>query len=476
MRRATVFRAALAGLALCGTAAAQDGGAEVAKPKEAVRDVEAELERIAEETEIPATVVIGSREAARTLPGSGHVVESKEMRRSADGDPVRLLRRLPGVVARQEDGYGNFPNLSLRGVDTTRSAKVTIMEDGVLAAPAPYSAPSAYYTPNAERMSAIEVLKGSSQVRHGPHTTGGVVNFLSTTVPEGDGVSVFSRAVVGDDSEERFHGWIGGNFDIDVGELGVVVEGFWRQTEGFKSINAAPGYGGSGRTGFQRDEPMVKVVFSPDAKFDQVIEVKWGETDFTFDEGYLGLTERDFDRDPYQRYAASRFDEMNSEQERMYLRYSIKPARDLSVTATWYYNSFSRDWFKLHDVTNSGGTRVSLANAIATGGDHLDVLRGDADGSFRVRHNNRSYWSKGIDTVTRYGFATGGAKHEAELGIRHHRDRVRRNQWNVTFTQDGATGITGRAAGAPGSAGDRRQETTALATYSPLRGRTGSTT
>ena len=53
------------------------------------------------------------------------------------------------------------------------------MEDGVLIAPAPYSAPAAYYITNAARLHALEVLKGPSSIRFGPHTVGGAVNLVT---------------------------------------------------------------------------------------------------------------------------------------------------------------------------------------------------------------------------------------------------------------------------------------------------------
>jgi Fe(3+) dicitrate transport protein len=131
-----------------------------------------------------ATVnVIGSSENILGLTGSGAFIEAEDYQTKGITNIQQILRKVPGVYVREEDGFGNFPNISLRGGDGTRSEKVTVMEDGILTAPAAYSAPSAYYSPRAGRMSGIEVLKGSSQVKYGPHTTGGVINFLSTEVP-----------------------------------------------------------------------------------------------------------------------------------------------------------------------------------------------------------------------------------------------------------------------------------------------------
>jgi len=90
-------------------------------------------------------VVIGSKQNVERMPGSGAFIAETDFRAFAYDDVSQIIRRTPGVYIRQEDGYGLFPNISLRGVSTTRNGKITVMEDGILMAPAAYSDPSAYY-------------------------------------------------------------------------------------------------------------------------------------------------------------------------------------------------------------------------------------------------------------------------------------------------------------------------------------------
>ena len=120
---------------------------------------------VPEATALAPITVVGSAEQIRNTAGAAAFVSQSEIRTQSYSNANRVLTRVPGVYVREEDGFGNFSNISLRGVDPGRSAKVTIMEDGIMMAPAPYSDPAAYYTPRIGRMSGVEVLKGSSQVR-----------------------------------------------------------------------------------------------------------------------------------------------------------------------------------------------------------------------------------------------------------------------------------------------------------------------
>jgi len=408
--------------------------------------------------------VLGINEGESTLPGSGDRVETRDIRKHSYDDVNRILRKVPGVYLREEDGYGLFPNISLRGVDVGRSQKVTIMEDGITAAPAPYSAPAAYYSPTAGRMSAIEVLKGSSQVKYGPHTTGGVVNYISTPIPENR--EIYLKALGGTDEEFRVHGYFGDTVETGLGRIGFLFEEYYRENDGFKTIDSTAGYAGSGDTGFKKTEPMFKVSWEANESADryQKVESKFGYSDLKANETYLGLAETDLEGDLYRRYAGSRNDNIDAEEARSYLRYSTDLNDEISVTMTGYYNQFQRNWSKLHNVT-AGGTTTSLSAALAQGGAALDVIKGEGAGTLNVRNNNREYAQWGFLNNVNFNFPVGETDHNLELGLGFHRDYVRRKQNTITHTQDAAGAITASSASAPGTAGNREQNSDVITTY-----------
>lgn len=408
---------------------------------------------------LPTVSVIGTQDDADQLPGSGQILDTRDIREQNYDDVNRALRKVPGVYIREEDGFGLFPNISLRGVDGGRSAKVTIMEDGVLMAPAPYSAPAAYYRPTTGRMSGIEVLKGSSQIRYGPHTTGGVINYQSTEIPLVPS-SGYVRSTYGSDRDLRSHMYYGGTAETGAGRFGYLLEGYFRNNDGFKTIDAAPDFTDRDRTGFTISEPMLKLSYEPRTSTYHRFELKLGHTDLDADETYLGLTEEDFAADPFRRYSSTRFDNIKTEQSRIHLRHTMAPTEWFSLTSTVYYNKFRRNWFKLHDVN---GNNLSQALAGAGGGADLATLKGEAAGELRVRNNNRSYWSRGIQTQGQFDLQSGSLDHLVTLGVRYHQDQIRRFQRDDLFSQNDQGAIFDSQKGTPGDAGNRRQRTDALA-------------
>ena len=404
--------------------------------------------------------IVGSKEGVNQITGSATYLDIDDLRVHSISDINSALRRVPGAYVRPEDGYGNFPNISLRGIDMGRSSKVTIMEDGILAAPAPYSSPSAYYSPTLERMSGLEVIKGSSQVKYGPHTTGGAINYLSTAIP--DEVTTYSKVYYGEFDEMVSHIYHGGKKDTGAGRIGYLVEGYYRTTDGFKDLKGA-----NGETGFTRSEPMVKLSWEPNTANYQSFELKLGSTDFDANETYLGLTDEDFSANPYQRYAASRNDEINTYASRGYLRHFVELNSNASLKTTAYFTKFHRNWFKLDKVgTADDGSAGQSGHKVWNKPEYLSVIKGESAGFIRLKANNRDYTAQGIESVLNYDLDMGSLDNQFQLGVRYHNDDIDRYQWYHKYDQDARGGWSSNGPDAPsGKAGDRRQETDAWSIY-----------
>jgi Fe(3+) dicitrate transport protein len=403
--------------------------------------------------------IIGSKSEIKNIAGSAAFIDKEEIRTQSYDDVNRVLRKVPGVYLREEDGFGLFPNISLRGVDPGRSSKVVIMEDGIMMAPAPYSAPAAYYFPTTGRMSGVEVIKGSSQIRFGPHSTGGVINYLSTPIP--DSQEAYLKAGFGSFGEIRTHAYFGNSFDTPLGRFGYLIENWHRTNEGFKTIDTNPPDLRDGtNTGFTNIEPMIKLMWEPDSKVYQRFEGRLGYTNMVANESYLGLTTEDFRADPFRRYAASRFDNIRTEQYRSHLRHFIELSPDTNVTTTAYGNTFNRNWAKLDGCTTGGFGNLSecIENNPA-------LLRGQAAGGLRFRNNNRKYFAYGVETLLDHTFRFSGMEHKIVTGARYHVDQIRRFQHDETFTQSANGAFTDTVVGEPGSQDSRRERTRAIALH-----------
>ncbi len=415
--------------------------------------------------ELPEIVVsretlTGGSKYLPDIPGSAHYLSLKVLNEFNYSDVNRILRNVPGVNLQEEDGFGLRPNIGMRGTGVERSSKITLMEDGVLAAPAPYSSPAAYYFPTVGRMQGIEVRKGSSQIKYGPYTTGGAINFISTQIPSD--LSARINLLGGNFGRRIAQASIGQSFEYG----GFVLETYQQTATGFKELD------NGGPTGFTNEDYLAKFrINTPSsAKVYQALTFKIGQATSDADETYLGLTQGDFDSSPYRRYSSSQVDNITTKHNQYSLKYNIIPTRFMDVSVTAYRNEFSRNWYKLDAVKYGTTAKVSIANLLddpSTYSDEYSIVTGQTSpntDALYVKANNRSYYSRGIQMVTGFNFKTAEIDHDIEIGFRYHQDEEDRYQWQDIYAmENGIMKLT--TAGTPGTESNRISGAKASAAY-----------
>ena len=419
---------------------AQNSQDSLSRPKSILTDSVHKLTEVV----VSSNQMLGSKFEASNRTGSAYYISPAEILKFGYTDINRMLKSVPGVNVYEEDGYGLRPNISLRGTKAERSERISLMEDGVLAAPAPYSDPAAYYIPNAGRMYAIEVLKGSSQVQYGPFTTGGAINMVSTPVP-----SKFTARLntsYGSYNTLKSYVSIGNGFK----HTGFLVEYLRYQSDGFR-----------------KDEPndliaKFLVRTNKDEGINHLLELKFGFANETSDETYLGLSESDFAHRPYFRYAGAQKDNLKTRHTQWVATYLIESGNKLKITTNLYYNYFFRNWYNINEV-RAGITKAerrSISDVLAdpeTNQDYFDIVTGKknyAGEALMLRANNRVYHSRGVQSKAEYRTMLWGGYLTAEMGLRYHADSEDRFQHDDAYAmQDGRMSLF--LAGLPGSQSNR---------------------
>lgn len=407
----------------------------------------------------PEITVFASPDDYKALAGSGAYLSSADLAKFEDPDINSMLEEIPGLYIQEEDGYGLRPNIGMRAALSDRTAKVTLMEDGILIAPAPYAQPSAYYFPRAARMQGIEVVKGPASIRVGPYTTGGAINMISTQIPtDAKGIA---KLRIGTDGHADLHL----NYGATVGNWGYLLETSQETSDGFKKLpNGA-------NTGFDIGAVLGKLRYTTNAG-NQYIEFKYEYSDEVSDETYFGLTDADFAADPFQRYAGTQRDEMDNEHWQTVLTHNYKFSSGATLKTQLYQTWFDRNWYKLSKV---GGSGFSAATRDAS---LFGVLKGDNSAAeclaapnsancsatdLAVKANNRQYETRGIQTQLNFSAGI----HEIEIGFRDHMDEMTRIQWEDDYYMSGGTMELYRAGvpGASGGSNNRFEEAKATAYY-----------
>jgi Fe(3+) dicitrate transport protein len=381
--------------------------------------------------DVETIFITGQKIRPIRVAGSAHILNEEKLEEFEYDDVQRVLNKIPGVYIRDEDGYGLRPNIGIRGVSSDRSAKVVLLEDGVLLGPAPYAAPAAYYVPLTTRMVGLEVFKGPAAVRTGPFTVGGAINYLTAEVPDGhDGQVDVAAGQFG-----YFKGHARYGFGTD--HFGFLLEGVRLASEGFKEID------GGGDAGFEKNEIMAKVRVDSDPVDDVYhrLELKAGWSDEVSNETYLGLTREDFEASPYRRYRASALANMDWERTQLQASYDLFVGDGFEARLVAYRHDFTRAWFKLNRFADGTFPRAALRGTDARSRLQLGVLRGRPEasaglgdaGRLRIGTNDRDFVSQGVQLDGDLRIDMLDFDQRIRFGARLHYDEIARTHTERTY-------------------------------------------
>jgi Fe(3+) dicitrate transport protein len=367
--------------------------------------------------------VVGTR-LARTA-GSAHVISATQLERFEHDDVTAILLATPGLYVRTEDGMGLRPNIGLRGANPDRSKKVTLLEDGVLFGPAPYSAPAAYYFPVITRMTKVSVIKGPAAISHGPQTVGGAVDLTTRPIP--GQLAAMVDVAAGQYGYGKAHVYAGNSTD----HFGVLIEGVRLQNDGFKELLD------DRDTGFVRNEWMVKssYVVDPRADVRNEFKLKLTYSDEISNESYLGLADADFQQNPNQRYPASQLDRMKNHRVSGVLTHVLEASPNLTLTTNLYRHAYDRIWRKVNGIRGARSLFEVLSRPSAGDQATLSSLRGSGSSpqTIMIGPNDRQFVSQGVDSRLRWNGKTGPLTHRVEAGVRYHFDSIFRRHSQEGF-------------------------------------------
>ncbi|XPF96304.1 TonB-dependent receptor family protein [Colwellia sp. RE-S-Sl-9] len=376
--------------------------------------------------------IIGHSDKLRKEAGSATLIGEVELEKFKFTDINRILYSVPGVNIREEDGYGLRPNIGFRGVTPERSKKITVMEDGVLIGPAPYSAPAAYYFPMMSKMTSLEVFKGPAAIKYGPNTVAGALNMTTRAIPKASEGSI--NIAAGSDGFKKASGYYGNTN----GNFGYLLELNHLQADGFKELDSADGK--SKDTGFKKNDAMLKLQYdlSSDNNL-QLIELKLATANEKSNETYLGLTDADFAKNPNRRYVASQNDLMDWDHQQIQLTHLFSND-NFDVTTRLYRNDFERSWNKINGFKD-GATSQDLQTILAQPENYdplYQILTGVRDTQREsekiiLGDNARKYYSQGIQSELNTTFTLFDLNHKLTAGIRFHQDQIERNHTEDAF-------------------------------------------
>jgi Fe(3+) dicitrate transport protein len=360
------------------------------------------LSQSSETMAAPRVDIIGNPENLERIPGTGYILDKETLESSRVFTTPEALRKIAGTNVRDEEGLGLRPNIGVRGLNPTRSTKITLLEDGMPLSYAPYGDNASYYHPPIERYDRIEALRGAGQILYGPQTIGGAINYITPTPPEA------FRGMVALSVGTR--DYLGGR--LQLGGRGYLFDYIYKQAAGARD-----------NTFSQLNDVNLKKVFQLDAR--QALTLRANLYTEDSQVTYSGMTDAEY-RNFGSTYNPFANDYFNGQRVGLSGTHEIAFNKDVLLLTNLYGSSFSRDWWRQSSTTTDSQCGNTFTQARLNG----QAVNVNACNSSQGRL--RDYYSYGLEPRLHVNWQGFGLANELDFGVRAHFESQERQQVNAT--------------------------------------------
>ena len=264
----------------------------------------------------------------------------------ASNNARQIYNQIPGLNIYQNDDAGLQLNIGGRGLNPNRTSNFNTRQNGYDISADALGYPESYYTPPAEGLKEIQILRGAASLQYGTQF-GGLINFIMKKPNYSEDLEILSRNTLG--SNNLFTNFTSlsstGNKLNYYGYVNYKKGDGFRNNSGFKSTNT-----------FQYLEYKInsKTLLSSELTYMNYLAQQAG-----------GLSDEMFKIDHLQSNRARNWFEVE------WLMYNLKFKKEFSN-----YTNFSFSFFGLEAKRNSLGFRTNRVSQVDSG-EERDLIKGD---------------------------------------------------------------------------------------------------
>ena len=287
------------------------------------------------------------------------ILVSQSMANLASNNSRQIYSQIAGLNIYQNDDAGLQIHIGGRGLDPNRTSNFNTRQNGYDMSADVLGYPESYYSPPAEALEEIQIVRGAASLQYGTQF-GGLVNFILKKPVKDKFVEVISRNTLGSNGLYT-------NF--------TSLSGTNKKLSYYAYVNSKKGDGFRDNSSYDSTNSHLFLAYDFNQKTKLSSEVSY-LTYLAQQAG--GLSDNMFNQDPFQSNRARNWFELK------WLLYNLKLEHKISDKT-----NFSLNFFGLNSQRNALGIRYNRVDQIDSG-EERDLIKGDFNNyglESRILHN-----------------------------------------------------------------------------------------